>query len=76
MAPFLFPPWFTATAVSFATFKKGTTPWLFPFVPLIYEFIALTGVQSLPNPPAHFESRALSFMAEKIPSKSSGIVVR
>ena len=76
IAPFLFPPWFTATAVSLATFKKGTTPWLFPFVPLMYEFIALTGVQSLPRPPAHFDKRASSLIAPNIPSRSSGTVVR
>ena len=37
---------------------------------------ALTGDQSFPSPPAHFESSALSFIAPKIPSKSSGMVVR
>ena len=56
IAPFLLPPWLTATAVSLATFRKGITPWLRPLVPLMRAPVARTFVQSLPIPPAHFES--------------------
>ncbi len=38
-------------------------PWLFPFVPLMYAPSARTGVQSLPSPPANFDSSAFSLMA-------------
>ena len=62
-APLRLPPWLTATAVSFATLRNGTTPCDLPFVPLIYEFKARTGVQSLPKPPAHLDSIALSRIA-------------
>ena len=34
-APLRLPPWFTATAVSFTTFRNGTTPCDLPFVPLM-----------------------------------------
>lgn len=62
-APLRLPPWFTATAVSLTTFRNGTTPCDLPFVPLICEPSARTRVQSLPRPPANFDSSALSFSA-------------
>ncbi len=62
-APFLLPPWFTATAVSFTTLRNGTTPWLLPLVPLMCAPSARTGVQSLPMPPAYFCSIAFSLIA-------------
>ena len=46
---FSLPPWLTATAVSFTTFKKGTTPCDLPFVPLMCEPNALTFDQSFLN---------------------------
>ncbi len=75
-APLRLPPWFTAMAVSLATFKNGTTPWLCPLVPLMCDPSPRTGVQSLPRPPAYLLSSALSLIALKIPSRSSPIVVR
>ena len=32
--PLRLPPWLTATAVSLTTFRKGTTPWDLPLVPM------------------------------------------
>ena len=51
-APLRLPPWLTATAVSLATLRKGTTPWLWPLVPWMWdaEWPAHC-VQSLPMPP-------------------------
>jgi hypothetical protein len=60
MAPLRLPPWFTATAVSLATLRKGIMPWLRPLVPLMRAPVARTLVQSLPRPPAHLESMASS----------------
>ena len=34
-APLRLPPWLTATAVSLATFKNGTSPCELPLVPLM-----------------------------------------
>ncbi len=75
-APLRLPPWFTATAVSLATFRNGTTPLDLPLVPLIQPPMPRTGVQSLPRPPANFDSIALSWMALKMPCRSSGTWVR
>ncbi len=62
-APLRLPPWLTATAVSLTTFRNGTTPWLLPLVPLMWLPSARTLVQSLPSPPANFDSSAFSFSA-------------
>src|SRR5438105_8589517 len=62
-APLRLPPWFTATAVSFTTLRKGTTPCDLPLVPLMCEPSARTGVQSLPSPPAYLASSAFSLIA-------------
>ena len=61
-APLRLPPWFTATAVSLTTLRKGTTPCDSPFVPLMREPRARTRVQSLPRPPANLDSRAFSLI--------------
>ncbi len=61
-APLRLPPWFTATAVSFTTFRNGTTPCDSPFVPLMWLPSARTRVQSLPRPPANFDSSAFSLI--------------
>ena len=66
IAPLRLPPWFTATAVSFATFRNGITPWLVPFVPLMCAPVARMFDQSLPSPPAHFESFASSLTTLKM----------
>ena len=76
MAPFRLPPWLTATAVSLATFRKGMTPWLSPSVPLIGAPVPRMFVQSLPNPPAHFDSFASSEITLKMCSRSSITVER
>ena len=51
-APLRLPPWLTATAVSLATLRNGTTPWDSPLVPLMCAPIPRTRLQSLPRPPA------------------------
>src|SRR4051812_1733531 len=75
-APLRLPPWFTATAVSLAIFKNGTTPCDSPFVPRIFAPMPRTGVQSLPRPPEYLASSALLRMPEKIDDRSSSTVVR
>ncbi len=62
--------------MSLAIFRKGTTPWDWPLVPLMWAPIPRTGVQSLPSPPAYFDSSALLRMPWKIPLRSSATVVR
>src|SRR6185312_2228334 len=74
--PLRLPPWLTAIAVSLATLRNGTTPWLSPLVPLMCAPSPRTRVQSLPRPPEYFASSALSFTDLKMPSRSSGTVVR
>ena len=75
-APLRLPPWLTATAVSLAIFRNGTTPCDSPLVPRILAPMPRTGVQSLPRPPEYLASRALLRMPWKMPARSSSTVVR
>ncbi len=70
------PPWLTATAVSLAILRNGTTPEDSPLVPLMCAPIPRTGVQSLPRPPENLASIALFLIEPKIDSSSSSTVVR
>jgi len=49
-----------ATVTSLAILRKGMTPWLSTLVALMGLPVALMFVQSLPMPPDHFDSWALS----------------
>ncbi len=76
MAPRRLPERLMALVTSLAIFRNGMTPWLSTWVDLIGEPVPRMLLQSLPMPPDHLESWALSASPLKMSRRSSLIVVR
>ena len=76
MAPRRLPERLIARVTSLAIFRNGITPWLSTLVLLMWAPVPRIDVQSLPRPPDHLESCALSANDLKMCSRSSSTVVR
>ena len=76
MAPRRLPLRLMARVTSLAIFRNGTTPWLSTPVLWMVAPVARMLLQSLPRPPDHLESWALSLNALKMLVRSSSMVVR